>query len=111
MPGALAVSGGVSKDAQGLFWIRRMRAKYKRVIFSWRNSLTRAGLPSCRPSATHGAVVTRKYGLPAGLGVPDATKRIADGAFILVDGEGGCVVLPDGRRKNAIDSKGFCMVL
>ncbi|WP_313151921.1 phosphoenolpyruvate synthase [Lacrimispora sp.] len=41
--------------------------------------------------ATHGAVITREYGLPAVVGVTDATKHIKDGDQIRVDGNLGYV--------------------
>ena len=40
---------------------------------------------------SHGAVVAREYGLPAVVGVPDATLRIATGQRITVDGSTGIV--------------------
>jgi pyruvate,water dikinase len=44
---------------------------------------------------THGAVIAREYGLPAVVGVEGATKRIADGQRIRVNGTDGYVeVLP-----------------
>ncbi|WP_369200016.1 rifamycin-inactivating phosphotransferase [Streptomyces sp. PU-14G] len=44
---------------------------------------------------THGAVVAREYGLPAVVGVEDATRRIRDGQRIRVQGTSGYVeVLP-----------------
>jgi pyruvate,water dikinase len=42
---------------------------------------------------THGAVVAREYGLPAVVGVEDATRRIPDGRRIRVDGTHGTVEL------------------
>ena len=44
---------------------------------------------------THGAVVAREYGLPAVVGVDDATTRIRDGARIRVHGTAGYVELLD----------------
>ncbi|MEU0572307.1 rifamycin-inactivating phosphotransferase [Nonomuraea sp. NPDC005983] len=45
---------------------------------------------------THGAVVAREYGLPAVVGVEDATKRIKDGQLIRLNGgEGYVQLLPD----------------
>lgn len=44
---------------------------------------------------THGAVVAREYGLPAVVGVVDATTEIPDGARIRVDGTNGLVELLD----------------
>jgi pyruvate,water dikinase len=43
---------------------------------------------------SHGAVVAREYGIPAVVGVPDATGRIRTGQRITVDGGAGTVV-PD----------------
>jgi pyruvate,water dikinase len=40
---------------------------------------------------SHGAVVAREYGIPAVVGVPDATERIATGDVITVDGSSGAV--------------------
>ena len=41
---------------------------------------------------SHGAVVAREYGIPAVVGVPDATARIVTGQRITVDGTAGTVV-------------------
>jgi pyruvate,water dikinase len=41
---------------------------------------------------SHGAVVAREYGIPAVVGVPDATLRLATGQQITVDGSAGTVV-------------------
>ncbi len=40
---------------------------------------------------SHGAVVAREYGIPAVVGVPDATARIVTGHSIMVDGAAGTV--------------------
>jgi pyruvate,water dikinase len=40
---------------------------------------------------THGAVIAREYGVPAVVGVPDATRRIRDGQRIRVHGTEGYV--------------------
>ncbi len=40
---------------------------------------------------THGAVIAREYGLPAVIGVEDATKRIKDGQQIRVNGTEGYI--------------------
>jgi rifampicin phosphotransferase len=40
---------------------------------------------------SHGAVVAREYGIPAVVGVPGATQRIATGVTITVDGSAGVV--------------------
>ncbi|GIJ39952.1 hypothetical protein Vwe01_32770 [Micromonospora andamanensis] len=40
---------------------------------------------------THGAVIAREYGLPAVVGVPDATRLIPDGQRIRVHATGGYV--------------------
>lgn len=42
---------------------------------------------------SHGAVVAREYGIPAVVGVPGATARIATGQRICVDGAAGAVSL------------------
>ena len=47
---------------------------------------------------SHGAVVAREYGIPAVVGVPDATTRIATGERIVVDGSAGTVA-PEGREQ------------
>lgn len=41
---------------------------------------------------SHGAVVAREYGIPAVVGVPDATLQLATGQKITVDGGAGTVV-------------------
>jgi phosphohistidine swiveling domain-containing protein len=41
---------------------------------------------------SHGAVVAREYGIPAVVGVPDATLRLSTGQEITVDGGAGTVV-------------------
>lgn len=52
---------------------------------------------------THGAVIAREYGLPAVVGVEHATRLIADGQRIRVDGTDGVVeILPDPSRAPAI---------
>ena len=40
---------------------------------------------------SHGAVVAREYGIPAVVGVPDATARIRTGQQVTVDGAAGLV--------------------
>ncbi|HET7479478.1 MAG TPA: PEP-utilizing enzyme, partial [Rubrobacteraceae bacterium] len=42
---------------------------------------------------SHGAIVAREYGIPAVVGVPDATERITTGQEITVDGSAGTVSL------------------
>jgi pyruvate,water dikinase len=42
---------------------------------------------------THGAVIAREYGLPAVVGVADATRLIQDGQRIRVHGTDGYVEL------------------
>jgi rifampicin phosphotransferase len=42
-------------------------------------------------SGSHGAVVAREYGIPAVVGVPDATHKIETGQLITVDGSAGLV--------------------
>jgi pyruvate,water dikinase len=40
---------------------------------------------------SHGAVVAREYGIPAVVGVPQATHRISTGDVITIDGAAGTV--------------------
>jgi pyruvate,water dikinase len=40
---------------------------------------------------SHGAVVAREYGIPAVVGVADATERLRDGQSVTVDGAAGTV--------------------
>jgi rifampicin phosphotransferase len=49
---------------------------------------------------SHGAVVAREYGIPAVVGLPDATERIATGQRITVDGSEGTITLE--RQRNAL---------
>jgi pyruvate,water dikinase len=50
---------------------------------------------------THGAVIAREYGLPAVVGVEQATRLIRDGQRIRVHGTDGYVeVLPEENRNN-----------
>lgn len=42
---------------------------------------------------THGAVVAREYGIPAVVGVHEATRRIATGAQVRLDGSSGLIEL------------------
>jgi pyruvate,water dikinase len=44
---------------------------------------------------THGAVVAREYGIPAVVGVTDATTRLITGQRIQLDGSSGQIVLID----------------
>jgi phosphohistidine swiveling domain-containing protein len=46
---------------------------------------------------SHGAVVAREYGIPAVVGVPEATERISTGQRITVDGSAGTIVLEEER--------------
>jgi phosphohistidine swiveling domain-containing protein len=46
-------------------------------------------------SNSHGAVVAREYGIPAVVGVPDATQRINTGDRITVDGAAGTVTMEE----------------
>ena len=51
---------------------------------------------------SHGAVVAREYGIPAVVGVRNATVRITTGQRIVVDGSAGTVVvLADEPRQSA----------
>ncbi len=100
LPG-LAVSGGVAEGrARVILDIREAGKIEKGDIL-----VTKFTDPSWTPAfisvsglvtevggmATHGAVITREYGLPAVVGVTDATKLIKDGDLIRVDGNLGYV--------------------
>ena len=45
---------------------------------------------------THGTVVAREYGIPAVVGITDATKKIRTGQKIRVDGTAGFVEVLEG---------------
>ncbi|WP_417498502.1 phosphoenolpyruvate synthase [Laceyella putida] len=49
---------------------------------------------------THGSVVAREYGIPAVVGVENATKILKDGQYIRVDGTNGFVEILDGSPKS-----------
>lgn len=58
--------------------------------------LTAAGLVmEMGGSMSHGAVVAREYGIPAVVGVPNATKTITTGQVIVVDGGAGIVKIEE----------------
>ena len=58
--------------------------------------LTAAGLVMEMGGAmSHGAVVAREYGIPAVVGVADATQRIRPGQRLTLDGASGTVTLHD----------------
>ena len=46
---------------------------------------------------SHGSIVAREYGIPAVLGTDSATKHIADGQQITVNGDTGLVTLFQGE--------------
>jgi pyruvate,water dikinase len=48
---------------------------------------------------SHGAVVAREYGIPAVVGVPDATTRIRTGDTVTVDGAAGTIVVDAQRQE------------
>jgi pyruvate,water dikinase len=50
---------------------------------------------------SHGAVVAREYGIPAVVGVPDATERIATGQQITVDGSTGTIAIEPPKRSTS----------
>jgi len=45
---------------------------------------------------SHGAIIAREYGIPAVVGVPDATRLIRDGDDVGVDGDRGVVTIYRG---------------
>lgn len=44
---------------------------------------------------SHGAIIAREYGIPAVVGVAEASRRLATGQTITVDGDRGCVHVRD----------------
>jgi rifampicin phosphotransferase len=48
---------------------------------------------------THGAVVAREYGIPAIVGVDQATHRLKTGERIRIDGSSGVIALLDGEQE------------
>jgi len=50
---------------------------------------------------THGSVVAREYGIPAVVGVHEATKRLKTGQLVRVDGSAGRVVVLEGDSPGA----------
>jgi len=42
---------------------------------------------------THGSVVAREYGIPAVVGVHQATSRLKDGQQVRIDGATGKIIL------------------
>ena len=42
---------------------------------------------------THASIVSRELGIPAAVSVTDATRRIADGSLVTVDGNAGTVLV------------------
>jgi pyruvate,water dikinase len=54
----------------------------------------------------HGEIVAREYGLPAVVGVPDATRRIRTGSRITIDGSAGTIVIEhNGEEYDQKDEK------
>ena len=49
---------------------------------------------------THGSVVAREYGIPAVVGVHDATRRLQTGDHVRVDGSSGAVTVLAKRAGN-----------
>lgn len=54
---------------------------------------------------SHGAVVAREYGIPAVVGVPDATSRLHSGDAVTVDGSAGTISL-SGKQDVLQPSRG-----
>jgi pyruvate,water dikinase len=44
---------------------------------------------------SHASIIAREYGIPAVIGTGVATRRIANGQIVTVDGDVGCVTLRD----------------
>lgn len=54
---------------------------------------------------SHAAILARRLGVPAVVGVGDALKQISEGAVLLVDGETGLIVLEpaEDERRSALE--------
>jgi pyruvate,water dikinase len=54
---------------------------------------------------THGSVVAREYGIPAVVGVHQATQRLTDGQRVRIDGTSGAIEIvdPDGTTRVSSD--------
>lgn len=53
---------------------------------------------------SHGAVVAREYGIPAVVGVPEATERIVTGQRITIDGAAGKVIIEEAAAQKDLAS-------
>jgi phosphohistidine swiveling domain-containing protein len=64
---------------------------------AWTSLFARAGavVTDIGGPLSHSSIVAREYGIPAVLGTAVATRRIADGQLITVDGDQGRVYLAD----------------
>lgn len=51
---------------------------------------------------SHGAIVSREYGLPAVANIPGLLEQVRDGDEVLVDGDQGTVTVLDAHAKHAI---------
>jgi pyruvate,water dikinase len=51
---------------------------------------------------THGSVVAREYGIPAVVGVHEATTRLVTGQRVRVDGTAGTIVVLDDAAPTAV---------
>ncbi|GAB7008264.1 phosphoenolpyruvate--protein phosphotransferase [Halorubrum trueperi] len=59
----------------------------------------------------HAAIIARSLSIPAVVGVGELLREVEDGAEVLVDGEGGRLVVdPDAARLAAIDGEGASVV-
>jgi pyruvate,water dikinase len=57
---------------------------------------------------THGSVVAREYGIPAVVGVHEATSRLQSGQRVRVDGTAGRVVVVGGRENGELVNGEWC---
>jgi pyruvate,water dikinase len=64
---------------------------------AWTSLFARAGavVTDIGGPLSHSSIVAREYGIPAVLGTAVATRRIADGQQVTVDGDAGKVYLTD----------------
>ena len=100
MHGTAASAGAVTAQATVVLDPHQARLEPGRILVcpstdpGWTPLFLTAGglVMEMGGSNSHGAVVAREYGIPAVVGVPDATARLRTGQTVTVDGAAGTVV-------------------
>ena len=54
---------------------------------------------------SHGAIVAREYGIPAVMDVTDATRRLATGQRVRIDGQQGTIEILDSSKNLSLESE------